>query len=123
MDHNPYAPPQAEVKDTQAALEIPDDILKKIKGAWIAGVLSGCITLALALWTMTGASIPGWGPEMIIDAGLAFGLAYGIYRKSRTCAVILLAYFVISKVMIISETARRAASLSRCCSCTTTFAA
>ena len=34
MDHNPYAPPQAEVKDTQPALEIPDDILKKILETW-----------------------------------------------------------------------------------------
>jgi hypothetical protein len=28
----------------------------------------------------------------LLDVGLFFGLAYGIYRNSRTCAIVLLVY-------------------------------
>ena len=35
----------------------------------------------------------------LIDVVLIFGLTFGIYRKSRTCAVIMLIYYAGMKIM------------------------
>ncbi len=75
----------------------PDDLekaTKRIKGAVIAGIISGILTTIIAL---VGASEIGlWG---LIDSTLIFGLTFGIHKKSRTCAVILLAYWIVSKLL------------------------
>ncbi|HTY07646.1 MAG TPA: hypothetical protein VMF29_00645, partial [Candidatus Edwardsbacteria bacterium] len=42
----------------------------------------------------------GFSAWNLLDAALILGLSFGLYRNSRTCAVILFAYFVLSKVMM-----------------------
>jgi serine/threonine-protein kinase len=42
----------------------------------------------------------------LIDAALIFSLAFGIYKKSRRCAVLMLVYFVGSKIIVIADTGR-----------------
>ncbi len=89
-----------------AVPEVPGEILKKIKNAWIAGIISGCITLAVTIIAMSGTSILGFSSWELIDVALIFGLTFGIYKKSRTCAVLMLVYFIISKIMIMAETGK-----------------
>ena len=71
--------------------------MKKAKGninmAVIAGVISGVITLIVSI-------IGVWGYDKwsLIDAFLVFGLAFGVYKKSRVCAIILFVGWVGSKI-------------------------
>lgn len=102
MSDNPYASPNAPVGRDAAAV-VPDDVLKKIKTAWIAAVVSGSLTLVFTLVALMGNSVMGITGANFIDVVLIFGLAYGIYRKSRTCAVIMLVYFVISKILQMAQ--------------------
>ena len=85
---------------------IPDDINKKIRNAWIAGCISGGMTLLLALLAISGKSILFFSAWELIDVALVFGLVFGIYRKSRTCAVLMLLYFISAKIFIISQTGK-----------------
>jgi serine/threonine-protein kinase len=39
----------------------------------------------------------------LIDVALILGLTYGIYRKSRVCALLMLVYFLISKLIMIEH--------------------
>jgi serine/threonine-protein kinase len=101
---NPYSAPTARVAD--AAPEIPEDIRKKIKSAWVAAAISGSITLVVTLISMSGTDILGFSAWELIDVGLIFGLAFGIYRKSRACAVVMLSYFIISKIILMVESGK-----------------
>jgi hypothetical protein len=73
--------------------------INSIRTAVIAGGISGTITLIL--------SLIGWGGfnlYNLLDVGLIYGLSFGIYRKSRICAVILFIYFIASKIVVFVET-------------------
>lgn len=98
---NPYEAPASTL---QAAVEVPAEVLTKIKHACMAGCISGGITLAVTIVVMLGAKLPGFDAWSLIDVVLAFALAFGIYRKSRVCAVAMLVYFVASKIFVIVET-------------------
>ena len=100
-EQNPYAAPAANV--TAAPVEVPEAVRKQIKAAWVAGCVSGTLTLIVTLIAMGGASLPGFDAWVLIDVALIFGLTYGIYRKSRACAVIMLVYFVVSKLLAMME--------------------
>jgi hypothetical protein len=101
---NPYSAPAAQIADP--TLEIPEDIRKKIKNAWVAAVISGSITLVVTLVAMSGTDILGFSAWELVDVGLIFLLAFGIYQRSRACAVAMLAYFVLSKIFIMVESGR-----------------
>jgi len=101
-DENPYAPPAAKVSDP--ALDVPKKILRHIKIAWITGIVSGCVTLALTLIAMSGTSLLGFSAWELVDVALIFGLTLGIYMKSRICAVAMFIYFIIAKIVLIAET-------------------
>ena len=104
MQSNPYSPPSAEVHLEPNKIEVPELILKRIKNAWITGIISGSITLIFTLIAMNGNQLMGFSVWNLSDVVLIFGLTFGIYKKSRTCAVVMLAYFLISKFIIISQT-------------------
>jgi len=67
-----------------------------INGAWLTGLVVGLLTLinaAVAFILSSGNS--RWMVMAILpDLAILFGLAYGVYRKNRICAALLLAYFV-----------------------------
>jgi serine/threonine-protein kinase len=102
MNDNPYS---ASTVDMEQADEIvvPEKVQKQIRNAWIAGTISGTITLAVVLFAMAGANILGFSAWQLIDVALIFALTFGIYRKSRVCAVVMLIYFIISKAMLITQ--------------------
>ena len=95
---NPYAPPEAKVELPERS--IPEDVQRKIRHAWIAALVSAGIT-AIAVGLAVGGvlAIPGIDAWGLIDVGVTVGLAYGVYRKSRTCAIALLVLFVLNTAL------------------------
>lgn len=101
---NPYSAPATQIADP--ILEIPEDIRKKIKNAWVAAVISGSMTLVVTLIAMSGTDILGFSAWELLDVALVLLLAFGIYKKSRACAVAMLAYFVLSKILMMVESGK-----------------
>jgi len=87
---------------------------QQIKNAWVAGLCSGGLTLALTLVAVSNPDalqrfgINAWN---FVDVVLIFGLTFGIYLKNRVCAVLMLVYFVASKVFQLSSGAINPAGL------------
>jgi serine/threonine-protein kinase len=80
-------------------------IERKIKHARIAALVSGTITLAGSLsiiWNQTPSQFSFLNILSLLDVIFIFSMAYGIYRKSRICAVLMFEYFLLSKIFNIS---------------------
>jgi len=77
---------------------------KAIKNAWGAGIISGVLTLIVTIVAMAGYDFMGFSVWNLLDVAVIAGLTFGIYRKSRTCAVIMLVYFIGSKFLMWAET-------------------
>jgi serine/threonine-protein kinase len=78
---------------------------KKIKHARIAAMISGIITFAGAITLInkqTELQFSLFNMLSLVDAFIIFGMAYGIYKKSRLCAVLMFEYFLFSKLFILS---------------------
>jgi hypothetical protein len=65
---------------------------------WIAAAIAGLITLGLSLNGGLGLTRLN-----LVDAALLLGLAYGIYRHSRTCALLVFFYHVGNRAFIYSH--------------------
>ena len=76
---------------------------KKIRGAWGAGCVSTGITLVAMLLAMAGHGVLGMSALNLVDVALLGGLTFGIWRRSRTCAVIMLGYFLASRLLILAS--------------------
>ena len=75
---------------------------KAIKNGWIAALVSAMLTGLLASLPLINESdVLGFNPWNFLDVVLMICLAFGVYKKSKTAATILFAYFVISKIDII----------------------
>ena len=98
---NPYAAPTSPVSDL--VKRVPEDVLKKIRNAWVAAIVSAGITLLITLIAMSGTELMGFSAWQLTDVALILGLALGIYKKSRTCAVIMFVYFIASKIILMAE--------------------
>lgn len=98
---NPYAAPTSTVGDVEPP--ISDAILGKIRKAAIAAAVVGAMTGVLIGLSMAGVAQTGFDAWALLDVALAFGLAYGIHRRSRTCAVAMLVYFIASKIILAIE--------------------
>jgi serine/threonine-protein kinase len=103
VSENPYAAPLASVSDPVKAAAVPEEVRKQIKYAWVAASISGLFTLTFALLAISGTSLFGYSAWELVDAALVFGLAFGIYKKSRICAVVTFAYFIGSKIYMMVE--------------------
>jgi serine/threonine-protein kinase len=106
---NPYSPPESRVADMpKPASNVPPKILRKIKRAWVAALVLAGMTLIFTLIAIksliaiqsSGARISIFSAGALIDTALILGLAFGIYKKSRVCAVLMFIYFVISKILM-----------------------
>jgi hypothetical protein len=102
VEHNPYQPPTAAVSDPPDQ-SVPDSILRDIRNGWIAAVVSGSVTLVYVVVAIYGVKVYGITAWELVDVGLVFALAYGIYRRSRVCAVLLIVYFVYAKAYLLLE--------------------
>jgi serine/threonine-protein kinase len=75
---------------------------KAIKIAWIAGIIVGVSTLVFTIIAVAGSDVLGLGLDewAFVDIFLIFGLTFGIYKKNRVAALIMLIYFVGSKIFV-----------------------
>ena len=103
VDSNPYKAPTAKLDVEELELEVPPEIAKKIKGAWIAGLVSAGITLVFVCLALMGTSLLGVDAWALVDVALMAALSYGVFRKSRTCAILLLALFALNKILMLVE--------------------
>jgi len=82
--------------------------IKASKGGAIAAFIAGGLTSAVVLFAMlTNAkgSLGLWNdPAMFFDIFLIFGCGMGMLRYSRSAAIIICFYFILSKVVIGFET-------------------
>jgi hypothetical protein len=83
----------------QARLEAAE---KKIRTAWILGIISTVITLLATIAAMASPDIAaqiGFSIWNILDVLLLGGLTFGIFKKNRICAIVMFVYFIISKII------------------------
>jgi hypothetical protein len=87
-----------------AELELAEN---RIKNAYIGGVIIGAVTLLFTIVAITyGDNMLGLDAWALLDVVLIFGLTFGVYKKSRVCAVLLFLYFVVSKIILFMETGK-----------------
>ena len=72
-----------------------------IYGAVAMGVLSGLMTVLAVSKGLLGASLFN-----LVDAGICFGLAYGVYRRSLLCAWAQLGLYVVNRITVFASTGR-----------------
>jgi serine/threonine-protein kinase len=107
LPHDPYQPPSASLDVPVGDFEASAEIAKKIKGAWIAALVSAALTLVMILIAVgSGATFMGINAWAFVDIGIILGLAYGVYRKSRTCAVLLFTFFLVEKIAMFASANR-----------------
>ena len=75
-----------------------EDARKKINGAAICGIISFGVTLIVGL---TGLLAPG--SYYILDLVLLAGLTLGVFLKNRGCAIALFIYWIISKLIMLTN--------------------
>jgi len=102
MDQDMYSPPKAEIREPVVAEAVPEEILKKIRTGWIAGLVSTGFTLLFVLMALAGIKMLGFSAWELVDVALMAGLTFGVYKKSRVCAVLLFIYFIIAKIILIA---------------------
>jgi hypothetical protein len=90
---------EATSSGKEAGAAVIDDTMaeRMVVGGWLAAAIAGLTTLVFAL-----ASSFGLNHYNLVDAALLLGLAYGISRRSRTCAVLALAYHILNRAMLYS---------------------
>ena len=73
-----------------------------IKRAWIAGVIVVLITSIIAFISIRGQDVLGLGYDkwIIVDILVFAVLTFGVAKKSRVCAILLLTFFVIGKISL-----------------------
>jgi hypothetical protein len=103
MLHNPYESPKAVLEQNAPATEVPDAVMKKIRNCWVAGLISVGLTFVFTLLALSGVDVLGLDAWAFVDIAIMLGLAFGVYKKSRVCAVLLLAFFLLNKAIMWSE--------------------
>lgn len=87
-----------------------EEAIKSTKNGAIAACISGVLTLGIvltAIFSNSSGAISIWNdPSNFIDIAVIFACAYGVYKKSRAAAIILLLYFILSKLIIGIETGK-----------------
>ena len=83
--------------DTEASLN-------HIRNGYIAALISVGITVAAYLLQIDANDINLFSdPSIFIDVIIGLILAFGIYKRSRVCAVIMLIYFIVGKIIYYNE--------------------
>jgi serine/threonine-protein kinase len=74
----------------------------------MAASISAGLALIYGLLSLVGIiSTPGFDAWILIDAAILGGLAYGVWRRSRVCAVLLVIYGIVNEVSLaLQENAR-----------------
>ncbi len=80
-----------------------------IQQAWQLGIACGLFTLAAGLIAFSGHPLFGYTVWNLLDAAVIFLLSFGVYKKSRFCALLLFLYYVASSIFLIIDNRQYAA--------------
>lgn len=72
-----------------------------IKAAWIGGLVSATITLLTFIFTLLDETTEITlinKMTLLVDIFIMYGLTFGVYKKSRVCAIIILIFFILAKL-------------------------
>lgn len=79
-----------------------EKIERAIRRAWIAALTCGSITLVIGVIAIGGmVLVPGLDRGIVLDAVILLGLAFGVYKRNRICATLLVGYAVSNEVYVI----------------------
>ena len=71
---------------------------------WIAALINAALTVVVLAIILSRQQTRSMMPFLsLADVGLLLALAYGIYRRSRACAIAALAYFLVSTAFLFGE--------------------
>ncbi|NHK26669.1 hypothetical protein FF098_001950 [Parvularcula flava] len=89
-----------------------EEALRRCRHAAVAAFVSGALTAGVVLFAIFSGD-GGWSgdrvidffadPWMLIDVVMILGLGLGVWFRSRFCAVSLLIYYVLSKIVMVVE--------------------
>ena len=75
------------------------EALKNIRYGYIAALVSAGITVVLNFLQIDAGDVNLFSdPVVLYDVIIILLLAFGIYKKSRVCAIAMLTYFIIGKI-------------------------
>lgn len=75
-----------------------------IKRAWMVAIFTATITMLVGVMAIAGARpVASLDGTALIDAAILYGLAFGIYKRSRICAVGLILYVVIAAGLAVNQ--------------------
>lgn len=81
-----------------------DEAKALIKKGATAGMIYGGISLVVILFVqMVSPLTDGFLKFAWLDIGIIYGLTYGIHVKSRACAGLLLVYYLLSKLAMLTQ--------------------
>ena len=83
-----------------------DDLMaeRMVVCGWIAAVVNAALTVVILAIILSQQQTRSLLPLLsLIDVGLLLALAYGIYRRSRVCAIAAFAYFLISTAILFGQ--------------------
>jgi tetratricopeptide (TPR) repeat protein len=89
-----------------------EKIDSRIKIGYILAFISGLLTLVMSVLGFCLQSVKAdflsyfADPSILFDIILIFALAYGIYKRSRICAISMFLYFLMSKIILMIEFGR-----------------
>ena len=70
-----------------------------IRAALVASLVTFALTASVTFGAALDTNEVPFSPLMWLDVAICGALAFGIYRRSRTAAVLMLAYFITSKAL------------------------
>jgi hypothetical protein len=74
---------------------------KHVTRAWIAASISAGLSLVFGVFAAAGvAVVPGLDAWILLDAAILAALAYGVWKRSRVCAALLLFYGVVNEIYL-----------------------
>ena len=96
---NPYQSTAAQVADGQSFVDTPEQIAGKIQNGWIAGLITAGGSMLFGLWQFFINQIPAsFFGFVAVDALFVAALSFGVYRKSRVAAILLLVYYLLGRI-------------------------
>lgn len=76
---------------------IPKKINRAIKNGWQAGIVIFVLTLCLFVYQWIVFKASWWD---LADVAIYLLLSYGVYRRSRTCAILMLFLYILSQAIV-----------------------
>jgi hypothetical protein len=74
---------------------------KHVTRAWMAASIQAGLTLIMGVLAAAGVFVaPGFDAWILVDAAILAALAYGVWKRSRICVLLLLIYAVGNEVYL-----------------------